>query len=227
MMGCSGARRLTYSGNEGRTMPTFDKLFAKWHPDPITAVVTVVLVPIGLLMLRIVAKWLKTWVSYIWEGIFYWVSRFVMRSFAAQLTLKRYCRLHLKSDYRYLYVPSRHDIKIDVDDIFVTLQLEHHGGKRDTYTHKDLLEATNRLRIMGDPGSGKTSLSKRIFRDHCRLALTEARRARLPCIVELKTIKIPSSTKEAALGDWLYSHIRGIAASSNVYKMDECFDTYA
>jgi hypothetical protein len=203
------------------------RLLGKWHPDLKTAVITVVLVPVGLLILRTVARLLKLWTAFLLEGALYWISRFVIRSLAARLTLRRYCRLLLKGDNGTLYVPSRSDIKLNVDDIFITLQLERHGAQVQTYTHRDLLTIGNRLRIMGDPGSGKTSLSRRIFRDECTRGVSKPRRSRLPVLLELKTLKPPTTTKEADLGEWLYRHIRAIVSSVQVYKMQECFDVYA
>jgi hypothetical protein len=80
---------------------------------------------------------------------------------------------------------------------------------------------------MGDPGSGKTSLIKRIFRDECALGASGNRRSRLPCLLELKNVKPPTATKEADLGEWLYKHIRSTVSAAQVYKMQECFDAYA
>jgi hypothetical protein len=147
------------------------KLPGKWHPDPTTAIITIVIAPLGYLILRLLAKSAAIWTKHFVEGVLYWISRYITRSMAAQLTLKRYCRLQLKSDNRFLYVPSRFDIKLDVDDIFVTLRLEQHGGLSALHTHSTLFQIGNRLRIMGDPGSGKSSLVKKIFRDECARAL--------------------------------------------------------
>ena len=79
---------------------------------------------------------------------------------------------------------------------------------------------------MGDPGSGKTSLAKRILRDQCRLALKSPSKARLPVFLELKTLNIPASVKDKALGRWLLDHIRSIVTSVAVYRIQECFDAY-
>ena len=70
----------------------------------------------------------------------YWLSRVVLHSLAARLTLRKYCSILLDGENRYLHVPSQHDIKLSVDTIFVTLHLEHHGGEKEAYTHGDLLD---------------------------------------------------------------------------------------
>jgi hypothetical protein len=202
-------------------------LFGSWHPDAKTAIVTMVVIPVGFLALRALAKALKHWVSFLIDGLLYWAGRSVLHSLAAQLSLKQYCKLQLKSDSRFVYVPSRNDIKIPVDDIFITLQLEHHSGARESYTHKDLFKISNRIRIMGDPGSGKSSLSKRIFRDASLAGVHQPRKAQLPCLLELKTLRLPASTKETALAESLYKQLKDNAANFQIYKMSECFDVYA
>lgn len=186
--------------------------------------VTIVVVPLLLLIFRSLAKHLKNWTSYLIDGLMYWASRAVLHSLAARLSLRKYARIQLQGDNQYLYVPSKKDIKLPVDQIFVTLQLEHHGGTRETYTHQDLLALSSRLRVMGDPGSGKTSLAKRIFRDECRAAISHPTKSRLPIYIELKTVNIPPSIREKALGRWLLEHLRSLVAAVSVYKMKECFE---
>jgi hypothetical protein len=209
-------------------LPGLRNIFAwvgAWKFDLATAVLTIVVAPIITLLLRAAARHLKAWISYLWDGLLYWLSRFVFHSLASRLSLRQYCRALLQADNRYLYVPSQRDIKLPVDEIFVTLQLEHYGGERETYTHLDLVTLGNRIRVMGDPGSGKTSLTKKIFRDQCRLGVAKPTKARLPLYMELKTLAIPTSIKDKDLGDWLFSHIRNVALSVKVYRVDQCFES--
>jgi hypothetical protein len=201
-------------------------LLSHWRFDPMTAFLTIVIIPLGYMVLRLIAKYLKDWLSFLLDGLLYALSRVIMHSLASRLTLRRYCIILLASDNRFLHVPSRYDIKLSVDSVFVTLQMEHHGGNKETYTHSDLFDLGNRIRVMGDPGSGKTSLTKRIFRDQCRLAVSHPSKARLPVHIELKTLNIPAGTKEKALGEWLYNHIQALVTAVNVYKIRECFAAY-
>jgi hypothetical protein len=150
---------------------------------------------IRIFLLKIILKYLKEWGSYIIEGILYWLSRFIKSSFAWALTLKRYCRLQLAGENKYLYVPSRGDIKLDIDHVFVNLTLEYIGVQKSTYNHTDILSIGNRIRVVGDPGSGKSSLIKKIFRDACRNAMGNPSKSSLPLLVELKNLAIPSKIK--------------------------------
>jgi hypothetical protein len=66
------------------------------------------------------SKHAKIWFSYLVDGVLYWLSRFVLHSLAARLTLRKYCSILLAGENRYLHVPSQHDIKLQVDTVFVT-----------------------------------------------------------------------------------------------------------
>lgn len=135
--------------------------------------------------------------------------------------------MQLQTENKYLHVPSRLDIKVEVDRLFVTLTLEHQGTELREYSHKDLLKAGNRLRIIGDPGSGKSSLVKRVFRDTCRAGIAKPSKTALPILFELKNLRIPTGLKDKGLGDWFYGVLREATQATAVYKMGERFDSYA
>jgi hypothetical protein len=198
-----------------------------WKFDIRTAVLTVVVVPLTLFLLKILLKHLKRLSSYLLEGGMYWFSRFVMHSLAGALTLKRYCRLQLRGWNQYLHVPSTLDIKLNIDDVYVTLTLERQGGLEGKYNHTDLLKAGNRIRVIGDPGSGKSSLVKRLFRDACHQAIKNPRKSQLPIFVELKNLEIPAKLGDKKLGTWFLNKLREDAERSAVYQMGDCFDSYA
>jgi len=198
-----------------------------WKFDIRTAVIMVVVVPLLTFLFKIVLKNLKRWSGYLLEGGMYWFSRSIMHSLAGALTLKRYCRLQLSGSNRYLHVPSRLDIKLDIDTVYVTLTLERHGDAQGKYTHADLFRAGNRIRVIGDPGSGKSSLVKRLFRDACHKGTKRPNGAQLPFFLELKNLEIPVETSNDRLGKWFLQKLRNDSQKSAVYQMGECFDSYA
>jgi GTPase SAR1 family protein len=108
----------------------------------------------------------------------------------------------------------------------VTLTLNNQGEPGTVYNHRTVLSTSNRIRVVGDPGSGKSSLVKRLFRDEAYRALEKPRRSRMPILLELKTLSVPKQA-EARLGDWFLHRLRELAGKSRVYQMKECFDTYA
>jgi hypothetical protein len=196
-----------------------------WKFDPVTAILTVVFAPLAMFLLKVVVKHLKELSSYIIEGGMYWISRFVKHSLAGALTLRRYCRLQLAGQNRYLYIPSSDDLKLEIDDVFVALMLESSGVEKQTYNHRDILTVGNRIRVIGDPGSGKSSLVKKLFRDCCQSCIKRPRKSRLPILFELKNIELPK--KSGKLDDCLYQLLRSDAMKTSVYRMNECFDSYA
>jgi predicted NACHT family NTPase len=210
-----------------RGYDVLDKLMAGWRFDIRSAVVTLLLAPVLLMLLSIIRRYLKAWSSYILEGWMYWLSRLFNRTLAGSLTLRRYCRLRLAEENRYLYVPSRQDVKLQVDEAYVPLTLEQQGTQCPTYTHRDILTTSNRIRVVGDPGSGKSSLVKRLFRDTCYQALAKPSQGKLPILIELKHLAIPEKLPKSRMGAWLVGKLREEACQNRVYKMGECFDTYA
>ncbi len=203
-----------------------EKLFHDWKFDIRSAVVTVLLLPLLVFLLKLILRHLKIWSAYAVEGVMYWVARVLIHSLAASFTLRRYCRLQLSSVSPYLHVPSSHEIKLHIDKVYVTLTMDSPGSKTN-YNHHDVLAAGNRIRVVGDPGSGKSSLVKRLFRDACEAGLENPRKSRLPILVELKNVEIPSRINSKQLGQWFYQLLRRQAREHRVYKMDECFDSYA
>jgi hypothetical protein len=139
------------------------------------------------------------------DGLVYWGARYLGRSLYGTLTIKRYCRLLLgRQEHRYLHVPSRlDDVKLDIDAVYVALSLESRGMQA-TYSHRDLLTLGNRIHVVGDPGSGKSSLVKRLLRDACRNAIAAPSASSLPVLCELKNLQIPGDVAAADLGEWLY-----------------------
>ena len=108
--------------------------------------------------------------KYVIDGVIYTLNKTLVHRLAASLTLKRYCRLQLAGPNKYLHVPASIDISLEIDDIFVPLILENRGMNA-AFNNASVLDAGNRIRIIGDPGSGKSSAAKWIFRNECRRAV--------------------------------------------------------
>src|SRR5205085_94474 len=134
--------------------------------DPWTAVITLVVAPVVYVVLRTIGRHLKVLGKFATEGLLAAVSHIFMRSLSARISLRKYCRTLLSST-RYVHVPSRADVAIELDQIYVTLSLDRLDGREDAFNHSDLLSAGNRIRVVGDPGSGKSSLVQ-IGRASCR-----------------------------------------------------------
>ena len=156
-----------------------------------------------------------------WAGL-------IVHSLASRLTLRKFCEMKLKSDTgKYLLVPSVQDIALNVDDVFVPLLLNNQGSGQALYTHVNLFSAGSRIKIVGDPGSGKSSLVKRLYRDTCKEGVESPSKAMLPILFELRHLVVPLEVEESNLGLWLFNLLRDDVVASAIYRMDECFDIYS
>lgn len=198
-----------------------------WSFDPVTAFVTAVFVPLGLYILKLLVRHLKEWTGFLLEAILISLGRIVKRSVASRVSLRKYCRLQLAGQSQHLIVPTSQGAPLDIDKIFIPLTLEEYGRQGRSLNYSEMPNLGKRIRVIGDPGSGKSSLVKRLSRDFCFKALERARTAQLPVISELKTLTIPADVAGDELGVWLYKLIRSEVCKSAVYRMDECFDLYA
>ena len=152
---------------------------------------TLLLSPLLIFASKILLSKLKRFTEYALEGAMYWMSRYFMRSLSAVLTLRRYCKIRLEDPRtKYLHIPATHDVTVPVDELFVPLVLENQIGTQEGFTHATLLEAGTRILVLGDPGSGKSSLLKKVFRESCSNALSTwvTPKTHLPVLVELKNL---------------------------------------
>lgn len=203
----------------------FSQLIA-WKFDPISPFLTMILVPTGIYIVYAIRKFLKDAISYIVDGLVYALNKIVVHRVAASLTLKRYCRLQLAGPTKTLRIPSSIEISVEIDQIFIPLVLEN-AGFGTAYNSSSLLDAGNRIRIIGDPGSGKSSAAKRLFRDECQRAVAMPAKSRFPVFIELRNLEIPKSIPNSKLGEWVLNYIRNFSAKNEVYNLKKCFDIYA
>lgn len=192
-----------------------------------TLIFTLLLAPLFFVVRKIVIKYIKEWGEYFIDGIMHFCSIYIKQSLAASLSLKRYCKLQLGNDsVKFLNIPSSQDISLDIDKIFVNLTISYNDENENEFNHYDFLTIGNRIKVMGDPGSGKSSLIKRVFRSNCLLGLKHPRKSKMPVLVELKNINTEKA-KGKELGQWLYNYIKDEVGKNKVYKIDDCFENYA
>jgi hypothetical protein len=197
-----------------------------WKFDPLTSGLTLLFAPLGVYLLLAARRFLKEALKYVVDGLVYALNKTIVHRAAASLTLKRYCRLQLAGSTKYLRIPATAEVSIEIDKIFVPLVLENPGVNA-VYNSNSLLQAGNRIRIIGDPGSGKSSAAKRLFRDECARALELPRASRFPVFIELRTLEIPKTISNVKLGEWMLTYIRSLCAKHDVYNLEMCFDAYA
>ena len=162
--------------------------------------------------------------AYLADAIIFHLTRFIAPAVAWGVSLRQYCKASLDRDNRWMHVPSSLDIKLDIDQAYITLQLEGHDSRSLSDQNLDLIG--NRCRIIGDPGSGKSSLIRKFYRNSCRRAIRNPRAAKFPILIELRSLDIPDQTPQSALGNWLFEFIRTSASRTKAYNIAACFDAY-
>jgi hypothetical protein len=201
------------------------QFFSNWQYDPISSLFTLIVVPFLLYLFAIVKKPVLSGVKYLTLGFTYHISIILSKTVTASLSLRHYTNIQLAGPSKYLFVPALRDVHLETDKIFVPLVLER-AGVQTGYDHTNFLNAGNRIVIIGDPGSGKSSIARRVFRDECRNAQASPRKSRFPVLLELRNIPFPTTTSASKLGDWLFEYIRNQVMKSETYDLGSCFDAY-
>lgn len=195
--------------------------------DPVTAIISVIVTPIVLFLARRLVKFLKEHASAVLDAIFFALGRVFRTALMRRVSLRRYCRTLLgKSGSRYLTVPGRTSIFLETDSVFVPLRFSKKMGSQDLL--EEVLGKSLRVRIIGDPGSGKSSLIKKVFRQTLNRGLHGVQRHKLPIMIELKNFSPPETADdERALGEWAYDELRRTVATVEGFEMEKLFDVYA
>jgi hypothetical protein len=124
---------------------------------------------------------------YLTQGLKFYIARHLKRRLAGELTLRQYAQVHLQSTATEMLVPATYPVSLSTDRVFVPLLLR--DARRGTIEYQELVEQSgDRTIVIGEPGSGKSSLMKRTFRDACRRAIADPGHAALPILFELRKL---------------------------------------
>jgi hypothetical protein len=186
---------------------------------------------LGLVVLT-VRRWsafIRRWYGKLLDWTIWSAGRVLQRKFASRFSLKRYCELQLAAaESKYLELPAAFNKALETDRAFVPLLLDEGRGGDLTFSHETLLEAGARVRIIGDPGSGKSSLVKRLFRDACQEALSSPKSARLPIRIELKDFVPPDDvTGQDELAEWALTRLQSTVVRTAAFDMEGAFESYS
>src|SRR3989440_3582729 len=145
--------------------------------------------------------------SFVWGSVKLSVGRRISRQLASQFGMRQYADRCLTGFPRRLYIPSVDNRSTDIDQAYIRLSLAT-GTKR--VSDGALLSGdTGSVLVLGEPGSGKSSLTKKLFRESCRAAYLRPFSTRLPVHLELGQMKWDSMPADATgYRDWLWDIVR-------------------
>ncbi|MGW4063939.1 NACHT domain-containing protein [Amycolatopsis sp. NPDC004747] len=101
------------------------------------------------------------------------------------------------------------------------------GADRTRFSADQIRQSDHRrILLVGDPGSGKSTLVKRIYRDICRAAIAtrDVRRARIPVRIELKNLN-PGKVLRTEGG--LVKAVEHQVTAVNTYASQNLYDSFA
>ena len=198
------------------------RILAEWRVELVTFIIS----PIILYLIYRTGRFLKSIVQFAFEWLLWLLARHTLKSLSSRLSMRFYCRNQLSAENtRILRVPGHRTLTLPVDKVFVPLTIEYSEQPSDSANNLELLEGSNRLLVVGDPGSGKSSLVKYLFRQSCRTAERLPTKSRLPIQVELKKLGSTNVVDEDEAAEWLLSELRKRVSVVEGYNMGQLFDS--
>jgi AAA ATPase domain len=172
------------------------------------------------------SKDIESFSRYLYSGMRYYAAQFLYRQAGSELTLRNYGRQRLLDKrYKEMLVPGSPPVLLDVDTMFVPMMVSDATGKMLDYK-RIATKPGERVLLLGDPGCGKSSILKRMFREACRKSALSPRGNAIPVLLELKDVARSLDSK-AASGSRLLEAVTEALTSASVFHTEETIQALA
>jgi hypothetical protein len=170
---------------------------------------------------------LEPFLLYIGRGFGYRALSRLRPWAAARLSLRDFVFNRLESTSSVVHVPAPIQVQLPLDDMFVPLTAVSAEQNRISATQMVRGNLT-RVILVGDPGSGKSTVVRKIYRDICRTAIAFPSMGMLPVLIELKNLEqFPRPLDSEAQASYLFDIVRKEVESVRTYSSDDLFSSFA
>ena len=167
---------------------------------------------------------LETFTTYVRHGIGYRLVRYLRPRAAARLSLRDFALNRLAASPTRVHIPAAVPVDLPLDRMFVPLTAL--SLEQDRVSAEQIGRGSyQRVLLVGDPGSGKSTLVRRIYRDTCRRAIISASSGQIPVVIELKNLNQRSPATDEENGT-LFDIVKRQVVSVHTYSGDNLFESF-
>ncbi|MET9629991.1 NACHT domain-containing protein [Lentzea sp. NPDC006480] len=169
---------------------------------------------------------LEKFPTYVVRGVGYRLAAYLRPRLAARLSLRDFAINRLAASSAKVMVPAAIPVELNLDRMFVPLTAvssEHGRVSAVQVAHGD---EYRRVLLIGDPGSGKSTLVKRIYRDICQIAIIARQIGRIPVLIELKNLDVRTGVEGGAERRSLLDIVKSHVTSVQAYSGEDLFESF-
>ena len=170
---------------------------------------------------------LENFLTYVSRGFGYRLLLHLQPWAAARFSLRDFALNRLGSTSSVVHVPAPIPVNLPLDRMFVPLTAV--STNQDRISTAQIAQSDyKRVLLVGDPGSGKSTVVRKIYRDVCRTAVSSPAAGLLPVLIELKNLELfPRSFDSNDQQHYLLNIIRQDVESVRTYSSSDLFNSLA
>lgn len=171
---------------------------------------------------------LETFSAYLWRGIGYRFAGYLQPRLASQLSLRTFALNRLEASQSKVHIPATVPVELNLDDMFVPLTAI--PSQKERVSAEQIAFGSYRHTILiGDPGSGKSTIVRKVYRDICRIGIVTQRDSQIPVLIDLKDLDNLRSSPKANGDDRdesIFNLVKYEVTSVKTYSGEKLFEWF-